>query len=105
MLRMAGAPEVTDRAAIEKAINSPVDTQSIAENREGKAKHGHRHQRHVHSTRLEGILDVVLKELNGAGIADEHVTIIVALGAHRPMTRQDFAKKIGTSILDRVNVA
>ncbi len=104
LLQMAGAPEVTDRAAIEKAINSPVGTQSIAEIARGKTNAVIAIDDISRSTRLEGILDVVLKELNGAGIADEHVTIIAALGAHRPMTRQDFAKKIGTSILNRVNV-
>ena len=64
LLQMAGAPEVTDRAAIEKAINSPVGTQSIAEIARGKLNAVIAIDDISRSTRLEGILEVVLKELN-----------------------------------------
>jgi nickel-dependent lactate racemase len=105
LLQMAGAAEMTDRAAIEKAINSPVGTPTIGDIARGKHDAVIAIDDISRSTRLEGILDVVLAELNGAGIADEKITIIAALGGHRPMTRQDFIKKIGITILNRVNVA
>ncbi|MBN2150594.1 MAG: DUF2088 domain-containing protein [Candidatus Lokiarchaeota archaeon] len=104
MLRMAGAAEIADRATIEHAINSPIGSPTIADIARGKPSAAIAIDDISRSTRLEGILAVVLEELNRAGIEDGRITIIAALGAHRPMTRQDFAKKAGTSILNRVNV-
>ena len=46
----------------------------------------------------------VLNELNQAGIDDDNITLIVALGAHRPMMRSDFIKKVGLSVMERINV-
>lgn len=101
---MQDAPELTDPAAIESAIDSPIGTASIQDLARGKHDAVIAVDDISRSTRLEPILKVVLQRLNDSGIVDDHVTIIAALGAHRPMTRDDFLKKLGPEILERCNV-
>jgi len=55
-------------------------------------------------TKAENILKLILNELNGNGISDDNIDIIFANGAHRPMNRFDFLKKVGEEILKRVNI-
>ena len=50
------------------------------------------------------LLPYVLEDLHEAGIPEEGITIIAALAAHRPMTRDDFVKKVGEEIVRRYRV-
>lgn len=50
------------------------------------------------------LLPYVLEELAAAGIGEDQVKIICALAAHRPMTREDFVKKVGLDIVERLQV-
>jgi nickel-dependent lactate racemase len=50
------------------------------------------------------LLPYVLEELAEAGIGEDQVKIICALAAHRPMTRDDFIKKVGLDIVERLQV-
>jgi nickel-dependent lactate racemase len=50
------------------------------------------------------LLPYVLEELEAAGIAEDRVKIICALAAHRPMTRDDFIKKVGLELVERLQV-
>lgn len=55
-------------------------------------------------TRLEDILPLLVAQLTAAGIAHSHITVLIALGAHRTMTRQDIVKKMGSEIPALVQV-
>lgn len=48
------------------------------------------------------ILPLVIEKLERAGISKNNIRIIFALGAHRPMTREDMLKKIGPEIFGQV---
>lgn len=50
------------------------------------------------------ILPVVLEELAAHGVRDEQITIVVALGSHRPMTVPEIRRKIGAEAADRCRV-
>jgi len=50
------------------------------------------------------ILPYVLKELAAGGLDDSQVRIVCAVASHRPMTRQDFVKKIGLDLVERLHV-
>ncbi|MBN1314543.1 MAG: nickel-dependent lactate racemase [Anaerolineales bacterium] len=50
------------------------------------------------------LLPLVMDELNVAGIPDQNITIVVALGLHRPMTREELVKMVGEEIFRRVRV-
>ena len=97
-------PEITDEVEIRKILSSPIGTPTISELASGKKNAVIVVDDISRHTKTEMIIKVVLNELNQAGIKDENITLIVALGGHRPMTREDFIKKIGLSILERINV-
>ncbi|MGB9867477.1 MAG: nickel-dependent lactate racemase [Bacillota bacterium] len=48
------------------------------------------------------LLPVLLDELNAAGVRDKDVTIIVGLGAHRPMTGAEMRARFGDEVVARV---
>jgi len=50
------------------------------------------------------ILPHVLKRIKMAGIPDSSVTVIMAMGTHRPMTEKELEIKLGRSILDTYTV-
>ena len=39
-----------------------------------------------------------------AGITNDNITLIYALGAHRPINRQDSIKKVGLKIIDKIKI-
>jgi nickel-dependent lactate racemase len=46
----------------------------------------------------------LLDELNRGGIPDERITVIVAIGLHRPTTGPEKREKLGDRVVDRVRV-
>ena len=46
----------------------------------------------------------ILNELNGAGVPDEDVTVMVGIGMHRPATRSEISEKLGADVVGRVKV-
>lgn len=50
------------------------------------------------------MLPFIIKELDAAGIPDEDVCIVLALGLHRPMTAQEIATCFSPEILQRYQV-
>ena len=50
------------------------------------------------------ILPALLKRLGRAGISDDRITIVMALGTHRPMTAREIAAKVGDEVARRVRV-
>ncbi len=56
------------------------------------------------STPQRRVLPVLLDELNAAGVPDGDITVIVALGTHRPMTAEERAARYGEEVVRRVRV-
>ncbi|SEP11558.1 nickel-dependent lactate racemase [Propionispora vibrioides] len=50
-------------------------------------------------------LPVLLDELNAAGIADKQITVLVALGAHRPHSQEENLLAYGQAVVERVTIA
>ena len=50
------------------------------------------------------ILPEILAVLNGCGVPDENITVIVAVGGHRQNTREEFAQLCGAEVCRRVKV-
>ena len=50
------------------------------------------------------ILPVIIGKLIKAGIPKNKIRILLALGAHRPMTLEDMEKKVGKEVLDMIEV-
>jgi len=50
------------------------------------------------------MLPPLLAKLNATGIADEQITLVIALGTHRPMTEAECRAKYGAEIVNRIAV-
>jgi nickel-dependent lactate racemase len=50
------------------------------------------------------IIPPVLDALNAAGIPEDDITILIALGTHRPMTEREIAEAFGLGVTGRVSV-
>jgi len=50
------------------------------------------------------LLSPVLAELNSAGVPDEDITVVIALGLHRPMTEAEIAGMVGAEMAGRVKI-
>jgi len=55
-------------------------------------------------TDIREMLRAVLDELSDASVSNERITILIALGTHRPMTREEIAAKIGNDTAGRFRV-
>jgi nickel-dependent lactate racemase len=91
-------------AEIEAALADPKGTGRLADIAAGKKKVAVIFDDISRPTPIGELLPPVLKELAKAGIPDSAIRLVCALGCHGAHTYQDFAAKLGTSILNRFPV-
>ncbi len=101
---MRDAPDITNPITIANTIQHPIGTLPLQTLAAGKSNAVIVVEDISRSTKCGPICEAVLSELNKAGIPDASITLIGAVGAHRPMTRQDYIKKVGQDVVDRVNI-
>ncbi len=89
---------------IRQAVANPIGTRPIRELARGKREIAIIFDDMTRPTRVADILPYVLEELEAAGVRDEGVRFIAAVGAHGALTRHDFVKKLGEAVLDRFPV-
>jgi lactate racemase len=99
-------PPVSDLAqAVRAALASPIGSPDL---KELAARHGTKTMILVddgtRSTPQKVILPLLLKELNAAGVQDEQITVMIALGTHRPMNKAECVERYGQEVVDRVKV-
>lgn len=99
-------PPVKDLVqAVRAALAAPIGTPSL---KELVAQHGTKTMILVddgtRNTPQKQILPVLLEELNAAGVADSDITVMIALGTHRPMNEAERARRYGQEVVQRVNV-
>ncbi len=91
-------------AGIEKALQKPIGSKTIQELAKGKREIAILFDDLARPTPVYEIAPFVIKELEKAGISDQQVRFIAALGAHGANTANDFRKKLGQEVLDRFPV-
>ncbi len=101
---MRDAPDITSPETIATAIQHPVGTPPLSSLAAGKSNAVMVVEDISRSTKCGPICQAVLSELNKAGIPDGSITLIGAVGAHRPMTREDYIKKVGQDVVERLNI-
>ena len=101
--KMEDTPELYQEE-IKIAFNFPIGTPTIQEIAKGKSNVVIAVEDISRPTQLETVLDILLNQLNEAGITNDNITLIYALGAHRPMNRIDSIKKIGAKNVDKINI-
>jgi nickel-dependent lactate racemase len=103
--RMRGAqnPEL-DEAAIAAAIRDPIGSASIRELAEGRKKAVIIFDDMTRPTPVDRIAPIVVEDLLKAGIHEENISFVCALGTHGALSRIELRKKVGQEILDRFRV-
>jgi len=89
---------------MEKSFLNPVGSKPISEMARGKKEVVILFDDLARPTPVYEIVPLVLQELEKAGISDQQVRFIAALGAHGAHTANDFRKKLGEEVLDRFPV-
>ena len=98
-------PGVADLgAAIRQALANPIGTKPVRELARGAEKVVLVADDNTRLTPADKIIPILLDELTAAGIRDEQVTVIIALGTHRPMTQEEILAKYGPEVVRRVQV-
>ena len=100
-VRMQDAPSICD-SAIEAAFDHPIGGPGLEEIVAGKRTVAIAADDITRPTRAAPLLRVLLRRLRNAGIKDEDVILIAALGAHRPMARPEFVAKYGEDIVSSI---
>lgn len=93
-----GAPD--ERAALRQALRAPIGSPPLRE----LVKPGNRvvivHTDITRATPNDRILPVILAELEEAGIARQDITLLNALGTHRPQTDVELRGMLGDFVVD-----
>lgn len=96
-------PKMSLQQMLEK-IRSPIGMPAIQE----MARSGHEavivFDDMSRGTPVRELAELVVAELERGGIGPEHIRFLCALGNHAALTRKDFVKKLGKSIVERFPV-
>jgi nickel-dependent lactate racemase len=87
-----------------RAIGSPIASKPLRELVKGAKKVVILADDNTRLTPTDKIIPVILDEMNAAGVKDEQITVIVALGTHRFMTEQEILEKFGKEVVRRVKI-
>ncbi len=91
-------------AEIQRAIESPIGAARLAEAARGSQRVVIVADDMTRQTPVAAIIPRLLDELNRAGVRDEQITVLIALGTHRYMTEAEIAARFGEQVLARVRV-
>jgi len=89
---------------MERAFIHPIGSKPLQELAKGKKEVVILFDDMARPTPVYEIIPFVLRELERAGISDQQIRLIAALGAHGAQTANDFRKKLGEEVLDRFPV-
>ena len=98
-------PVCDDPAAeIQRAIESPIGAARLREAARGAKRVVICADDLTRQTPVDIIIPRLLDELCAAGIRDEQVTVLIALGTHRYMTQAEIEQRFGKAVTGRVRV-
>ena len=102
-ISMNDAKPISDEEIRTKILN-PSSSQRLKELVKGKSKPVIVIDDLHRPTESYRIIPIILKEMTDAGIETEQIDVLVSLGAHRPMSREDLEKKIGKDMVNTLKV-
>jgi nickel-dependent lactate racemase len=97
-------PTATDLEAVKKALANPTSSKRLSELARGKKKILIVADDITRPTPIHKFIHLVLDELALAGVKNEHIEFIMALGTHRAMTKDDIATKLRVDIAKKFRV-
>jgi nickel-dependent lactate racemase len=86
---------------IKDALKSPIDSPPLAEVVSEAKRVVIVASDTTRATASHLFLPHIIEELNAAGIADRHITIVIALGIHRPQTKEEHRGLLGDLLYRR----
>jgi nickel-dependent lactate racemase len=89
---------------IRQAFQHPIGQERIRRLAEGKKSAAIAVDDLTRPTQAYRFLPFIVEELNQAGIPDENIKIIMAIGCHRPLMKADQEKKLGKKMANRFAV-
>jgi len=87
-----------------RALHNPIGTKSLTELVKGAKKVVIIADDNTRLTPTVEIIPILLDEMNAAGIKDEQITLIIALGTHRFMTDAEILIKFGEAVVNRITI-
>ncbi|HHX44664.1 MAG TPA: nickel-dependent lactate racemase [Chloroflexi bacterium] len=100
-----GAPVVPDAAAeIVRALAAPIGAPTLVEAARGCRRVVIVADDNTRPTPTGVIVPLLLAALNAAGVPDDAIRVVIALGTHRPMTPDEIVAKFGQEVVRRVAV-
>ena len=102
--RVAPLAEEDDASEVRRALSSPIGTPRLRDMAPCGGSVLILIDDNTRNTPADRILPLLLEELEQGGVAPEDVTIMIALGTHRPMTREETERKVGRAILGACRV-
>ncbi len=93
-----------EEAAVMEALSRPIGSEKLGEMVSPEMKVVILVDDFTRPTPRRTILRLLLDELNDAGINDDDITVIIALGAHRYMTEEEIIDCVGKENHSRVKV-
>lgn len=98
------APVADVKQEVIRALRNPIGTKSLGELAKGAKKVVIVADDNTRLTPTDKIIPSILDEMNAAGVKDEQITIIIALGTHRFMTDEEIVEKFGEDVVKRVAI-
>lgn len=89
---------------VQRALQAPIDALPLPELARGAQRVVIVADDNTRPTPTDAILPVLLEALNAGGVQDRQITVLIALGTHRPMTAAEIAHKFGPAVISRVAV-
>lgn len=98
-------PAVPDPAAeIARALAAPIGAPTLMELARGRRRVVIVADDSTRPTPTDCIVPLLLAALNAAGVPDDAIRVVIALGTHRPMTPDEIVTKFGPEVVCRVPV-
>jgi lactate racemase len=105
ILRMAQAAPVADPdAAVRHALANPIASEPLSVVARGKSSAAITISDITRPVPNAVLLPPILDTLNGAGIPDVNILVVVGTGLHRPNTKSELREMVGDDILRRVEI-
>ena len=89
---------------IHRALVAPIGAPRLCEAAQGAKRVVILADDMTRQTPVERMIPALLDELAAAGVQSEQVTVVVALGTHRPMTPEELEAHFGAAVMRRVKV-
>lgn len=87
-------------AIVERALTEPIGTAGLTELARGKGSVLLVVDDNSRPTPVALFIHCVLDKLAAAGVRQDQITIMTALGTHRPMTRSEMTEKLGSDVVN-----